>query len=783
MLTPTKMSEKNTNLEKKPVRVKSTKSSSADKSPKNMKRKHEEVDVNDSKSEEVMKSEEIFHNIAMRLISHRGMGDALCFGLGEAVSRFSINEFCLITGLNCVGSTLLPVVKSRLITRYFSTLRGVSRENLEVQMSNAKFDNDNDAVKLSLLYIMFSISLSNASAVKIGPQFFALADDLDAFNSFPWGVLSWEATRAAICHTVDNRMSSKKRPLKKNATVHYSLPGFPHALLVWAYETIPSITTKFTTKYEPAIPRMTSWTTAKNVKFNDVVAAFTTLGEDEYNDFVLLPAEEELKNPWIARLFSKSPTATALLPPPKSSVTRPSTDTKFEWREFQTKIRGQVASLNKKLEDLKREQKQSNKLLRRLIKLLSADKSEKGEGKAEPAPPVSSGHEINAERDELDAMKTTSPDIGSVADIGVQAAMEFLTADKVIVSHEDAENDRNQAVFVPTKKVDEGERIPEGEGEGIETKDEKFEEQLVSKVAEPGNDESSDVVETSSDVIPKKKRARLSRLGHRPARPMIDVGSPSTGPPKQINALPRGLDDEPPEETLEEFREWIKKGLLKKPPSGKRPPRYGAKYETLDKYHDLGIMKVDNKTWYYELATSPVWLWDEHIDVVFYYLRKKIRQFPELEKRKVTTMDTFSVRRLMLGVNVQSGSSWFQVNTLLILIHFDDLKHWALVNLELANWTIEVYDSMQHKGPHNSKVRGGMDALSKFIPLLAERLSLFEFKPREPPGTYPIPVTIMADIPRQGNGAGCPVLGNPGPHANIQGVVNLLSLGPCKAKA
>ena len=224
---------------------------------------------------------QIFHNIAMRLMSHRGMGDALCFGLGAAVGRFSINEFCLITSLNCVGSTLLPVVESQLITRYFSTLRGVSRENLEVQMSNAKFDNDDDAVKLSLLYIMFSIPLSNASAVKIGPQFFALADDLDAFNSFPWGVLSWEATRAAICHTVDNRMSSKKRPLKKNAIVHYSLPGFPHALLVWAYETIPSIATNFTTKYEPAIPRMTSWTTAENVKFNDVVAAFTTLGEDE----------------------------------------------------------------------------------------------------------------------------------------------------------------------------------------------------------------------------------------------------------------------------------------------------------------------------------------------------------------------------------------------------------------------------------------------------------------------------------------------------------------------
>ena len=76
--------------------------------------------------------------------------------------------------------------------------------------------------------------------------------------------------------------------------------------------------------------------------------------------------------------------------------------------------------------------------------MLSANISEKGECKAEEAPPDSGIHEISAERAELDAMKTSSPDIGSVADIGVQAAMEFLTTDKVIVSHEDAENDMKQ---------------------------------------------------------------------------------------------------------------------------------------------------------------------------------------------------------------------------------------------------------------------------------------------------------------------------------------------------
>ncbi|GMN47195.1 hypothetical protein TIFTF001_016366 [Ficus carica] len=330
----------------------------------------------------------------------------------------------------------------------------------------------------------------------------------------------------------------EEKTIKKNYKVHYNLSGFPHALLVWAYETLPLIASKFTTKYEQAIPRMMSWTTAENVKFDDVVAAFTTVGESQLKGFVLMPTEKELRNPWVVHLFLKNPTAMPQLPPPKSSVPRPCTDINSEWREFQTEIRGQVVSLIKKLEDLKREQKQSNKLLRRVLKMLFANINEKGE----------------------DAMKTTSPDIGWVADIGVQAAMEFLTADKVIVSHEDVENDMNQVEFVPPKQVDEGERIPEGEGmrdPGIQIKDKKVEEEIILeqdfiKVAEPGNDESG-------NLIPKKKRDRLSRLGQRPARPMTNVGSPSTAPTMQLNALPPSLADEPPKETLEEFREWIKK--------------------------------------------------------------------------------------------------------------------------------------------------------------------------------------------------------------------------------
>ncbi|GMN48191.1 hypothetical protein TIFTF001_017372 [Ficus carica] len=151
------------------------------------------------------------------------------------------------------------------------------------------------------------------------------------------GVLSWEATRTAICNSVENRVSSKRRPLKKNDKVHYSVAGFPHALLVWAYETLPTIALKFSSNYEHAIPRMLSWTTADNVKFDDVMSAFTEVGEKQPKGFVMMPTEEELKDPWVARLYLKNPSVVPNLPP-KTHAPPTSSDTNSEWREFQKEI-------------------------------------------------------------------------------------------------------------------------------------------------------------------------------------------------------------------------------------------------------------------------------------------------------------------------------------------------------------------------------------------------------------------------------------------------------------
>ncbi|GMN51249.1 hypothetical protein TIFTF001_020399 [Ficus carica] len=235
---------------------------------------------------------------------------------------------------------------------------------LWIELSNAKFDNNDDAVKLGLLYLIFCIPLANANS----------------------------ASRAVICNAVENRLSSKRRLLKKADKVHYSIAGFPHALLIWAYESILTITSKFTTKYVEANPRMLSWTSMDNVKFDAVILALTAVGEKHPKCFMMMPTDEELKEQCVAQLYLKNPTVVPAQTPRKTPITQTSTKTNSEWREFQKEIRGQR----------------------------------------------------NVQKDDSDAMKTDSndlrfgpqddgfvdSDIDVVADKVVKATMEFLNADK-----------------------------------------------------------------------------------------------------------------------------------------------------------------------------------------------------------------------------------------------------------------------------------------------------------------------------------------------------------------
>ena len=117
-----------------------------------------------------------------------------------------------------------------------------------------------------------------------------------------------------------------------------------------------------------------------------------------------------------------------------------------------------MASINKRLRALKNDQQKSNKLLRRVLTMLNENVRQRGQGNAEPRTPLTSSQPFDVNQNESDELKNEADDIaaglqdevlldtdiGAVADIGVQAAMEFLTGEKVIDSHQAVEEDSNK---------------------------------------------------------------------------------------------------------------------------------------------------------------------------------------------------------------------------------------------------------------------------------------------------------------------------------------------------
>ncbi|KAK2653500.1 hypothetical protein Ddye_013356 [Dipteronia dyeriana] len=114
--------------------------------------------------------------------------------IGGKTFRFSIEEFCLITGLECGHDPPLVVKEKKDGSGSFwsSMLNGEVRFNnktLETIFKAASSDSDEDMVKLALLYFLETVLFGKDQKVFIGAHHVELLEDLDTFNKYPWKVL------------------------------------------------------------------------------------------------------------------------------------------------------------------------------------------------------------------------------------------------------------------------------------------------------------------------------------------------------------------------------------------------------------------------------------------------------------------------------------------------------------------------------------------------------------------------------------------------------------------
>nr|XP_009776115.1 PREDICTED: uncharacterized protein LOC104225938 [Nicotiana sylvestris] len=170
---------------------------------------------------------------------------------GEKLN-FSLREFGLITGLNCVnkfsdyGYTSTYV--SHLMTTYFSNKQRVEKWHLKNVVTNKAWANDEDAVRLCILYLLeFFVCPSDKDHVSFIDKFMFFLIEFGNFESYPWGIKSFKQIIEYVRHCLNPHVHS------------YLIRGCSLALQVWLCECCSSVSTELATRCSESIPRILRW--------------------------------------------------------------------------------------------------------------------------------------------------------------------------------------------------------------------------------------------------------------------------------------------------------------------------------------------------------------------------------------------------------------------------------------------------------------------------------------------------------------------------------------------
>ncbi|KAF3436835.1 hypothetical protein FNV43_RR19588 [Rhamnella rubrinervis] len=181
----------------------------------------------------------------------RGMVASCCWleWWGEEMTEAKPIKY--FNALNCQPKRVRVTSKSS-ISKVFNGLRSKDLEE------------EDDMVKLCLLYFLECGILGKKSQSTIKLDHFSLVEDLEYFNQYPWGLDSYNATMVSF-HKVLSLRNGELNPSKT-----YSLYGFPLAFQVWGYETIPLLGQLYARKMDDAFSRICNWESSNAYTLGDV---------------------------------------------------------------------------------------------------------------------------------------------------------------------------------------------------------------------------------------------------------------------------------------------------------------------------------------------------------------------------------------------------------------------------------------------------------------------------------------------------------------------------------
>ncbi|XP_050222623.2 uncharacterized protein LOC126672710 [Mercurialis annua] len=646
---------------------------------------------------------QVIHSLLSRQLNHP-QRDELWIGVNNLRIRFSIEEFAVLTGLNCVGEIqkIVDVDKTNsLVEKYFVGVSKLNRQSVTECFLSKRWESDEDAVKIAFLYVLEIYFLSAVDVTLVERHHLDIIDSRD-YNSYPWGKEVFAVTL---------RSFKSKHICQKQEYGYYRVVGFPIVLQYLFYECFPTSDGVISTKLGSYIPRCLNWSVGKSVNLSVLDTEFFSLGSKlEYTR--IIPTIDERNSLMLDGFFGiqkkqaasdrrQSVNAVAddlidtnAVNPSQSTGNQHNLNTVFE----------KVCNLEKQIMSMKSEQNHVKKQMEDYHVDLKKDISE----------------------------------VGAALNSFVIKMNQFFEKSADVAHESDKERRKDDNEVLP-HRVD-------GKDNG-----DKEKQEVSDKSAFVDNQismEDSDVVFTDSELarldeqlvsIYSTREADALLSSQAASQPVVNVASfedyPCPFMDNEYSLLDAYKDCE--------IFNWVEQGFNKK------LRIFTGRYGVIDPPFKFAGELQAKKKWLHTLNFVGCELSTSHVDTVFHYLRKKsvllnIRkpnfttadssfgQILEAEYRSFLAAGSKSIEinasntilEYYVGQGCGYSKPWTEIDDLLIPIIVTDPNHWILARVNFEDCKVYVYNSM--KSPTmDAIVHNYMQAYIHYLPKFLKNMDFY----------------------------------------------------------
>ncbi|GER40043.1 hypothetical protein STAS_16689 [Striga asiatica] len=703
---------------------------------------------------------------------HQPRLDEMWFDFGGKIMRFGVEEFAVISGLNCNGlckKLCYPPVPDGLFDRYFANV-GLNRQSIKCLFLNRAWINDHDGVKLAKLHLLANFLMGAQDNLLFDRCFLDILDSQDCDN-YPWGKEVYDYTLDYLKMSSRNKESLLQKLDGTEKRVYlYRIRGFILSLQVWFYEVCDSTDGVICTRLSvPNVPRMLNWEAHMRCGRRLIQRVFLTLPSDKFKNITPTESEKTIlqldgffveRNEFIRNESQSTPTFSV-----PGATESPFIGRLNELSSNQVKIMNDLDDLKKLFTDF------STKVMHEILSLKETMLHEES-GKQQDLPHDVDNQDISrtglndgegAKPNDVPESSRHQENVGIHKEVDAE---DFVQGN----GEHNVDFDVDGFPVLTPQMMDEIDRTTEGKLKSMLTANKNDTPGVIGglDIGIQGNQNVDDLVSVVD--IPFKKIKRVKK------RQVICKSCP----------FDTDFWDTMRFDLTSDFFEWLKVGKLKNRRKKKEGfVYYDKKNTTLSPPFDFNVDVVSDKNWFFTLYESNCFLDGSHIDVLFYYIRKIGLYALEPPSQKFTTTDNFFDQQMkslyslyivnscdprictidsvivdyMFGFKILCGESWLDVDYVLFPIHveLEGVGHWILGRLSFATRKLMIYNSYRSTD-FDQVVLESVKRYSILIPIF---LAMVNFVSRRADikkniGPYsgkaendPLDVIFVEDLPQQ----------------------------------